>query len=60
MIDVIPDESMNMDKAYYHGVYIIIYFWNWDVANRKEEQAEMEPISGQGVDGGCETRQQKI
>ena len=42
MISVIPGEIMDLDKGYYHGVYVLLYFNKQNIFDRKEDQAEME------------------
>ena len=39
---VIPDETIDLDKGYYHGVYVLIQFNQNEIVNRNEEQDDME------------------
>ena len=40
-ISAMPDETVDPEKGYYHGVYVLLHFNNYDGVYRKEDQAEM-------------------
>ena len=40
---MILDESIYLEKGYYHSVYVMLHFNNQGVVYRKEEQANMDP-----------------
>ena len=39
----IPDETVPLEKGYYHGVHEVIYFHKEGGVDRKEEQADVDP-----------------
>ena len=41
-ISVIPDDTIDMDKGYYHGVYVLLNLTNKKVVDRRDYQEEME------------------
>ena len=42
-IAVIPDNTVDLEKGLYNGVYVMKYFTKEGVVDRKEEQVEMVP-----------------
>ena len=45
MVPVIQDETIDLDKGYYNGIYILPKFCIYYIANRKEDQSYMEADS---------------
>ena len=43
---MIPGEAVDLDKGYYHGVYVLLNFNKEDDVDRKDEQADMEAYPG--------------
>ena len=41
-IDVIPDDSIDLEKGCYQGVYVILYFNNEGDIDRKEDQVDID------------------
>ena len=41
-ISVIHDDTINLGKGYYHGVYVLLHFKKEDFMDRMENQADME------------------
>ena len=44
---MIPDEAVDLDKGYYHGVYILLKFNKEDDIDRKGDQSNMEEDTGE-------------
>ena len=42
-INVMPDETVPLNKVYYHGVHVVLHFHKEGVVDRKWYQAYMEP-----------------
>ena len=42
MISLIPDDTIDLDKGYYHYSYVFIPFKKEDSFDRKEDQADTE------------------
>ena len=42
-ISVIPDNTVDSEKGWYHGVYAMQYFTKDNGFNRKQEQVDMNP-----------------
>ena len=40
---MIPDETVDLDKGFYPGVYVMQYFMKEDGVNRKEDQEDKDP-----------------
>ena len=38
----LPEEKVTLEKGYYHGVYVILYFKKDFDVDRKEEQSDVE------------------
>ena len=40
---MIPDETVDLEKGCYPGVYVMQYFMKEDGVNRKEDQEDKDP-----------------
>ena len=40
---MIPDETVPLEKGYYHGVHVLIHFNKYNCGASKEEQSYVEP-----------------
>ena len=43
---MIPDKAVDLDKGYYHGVYVLLNFNKEGNVDRKDEEAYMEAYPG--------------
>ena len=43
MLAVIPDDTVPLEKGYYHGVHVLIYFDKENGIDSKENQADVDP-----------------
>ena len=41
-ISVIPDNKIDLQKVYHHGVYVLPQFTNYCVVNMKQDQVDIE------------------
>ena len=49
MIAVIPDDIIEFQEGYYHGVYVMLHLKKEYGVNRKEEQVDTNPYSYEKV-----------